>query len=256
MSKASDNEVFARLAQGAMKEAGVYSGSIDGWAGPLTQSAFRDFAKIDTAPAQPVVVPVTTPASDFGLPQPAESYTLPAETNAAMTAMYGPASASPTYLDWFSFPDPQTRLYERSGTLLSNRSGDERLDHKCHRLLIGRLTAALAEIYVTLGATEYRRQGWHVYGGCHNFREKRGGSTLSTHAWGIAIDICPNENTLISSATTFSVAAIDIMERWGFLSGGRAWNKDYMHFQAAIPRISPGSYYARFGLPKNIKQAA
>jgi hypothetical protein len=225
---------------------------VDGWAGPGTTSAFRAFAGLKPQPVPPVVVPVTEPASpNQGLPTPSEFYGLPMETNAAMSAVYGAASESGD-LDWFSFPDPETRLYERDGVLLTNRAGDNRLDHRCHKMLTGRLTAALAEIYVTLGEAEFRRQGWHVYGGCHMFRNKRGGSTLSTHAWGIAIDINPNENTLKSSRTTFSPAAVDIMERWGFLSGGRAWNRDWMHFQAAIPTISAGSYYARNGLPKNI----
>lgn len=256
MKKASDNEIFARAVQKHLADGGHYLGSIDGWAGPLTLSSWRASIGAEPVPVSPVVVPVLQPGNPTsGLPTPATIYRLPEETNAAMTAVYGEPSPSPTYLDWFSFPDKGTRLYSRSGTLLSNLSGDERLDHKCHRLLIGRLTAALAEIYVTLGEAEFRRQGWHVYGGCHNYRDKRGGSTLSTHAWGVAIDMNPNENTLKSSKTTFSDVAIDIMERWGFLSGGRAWNRDYMHFQAVIPSISSGSYYARNGLPKNIVRA-
>lgn len=257
MSKAADNEAFAKLLQAHLAKQGHYLGAVDGWAGQVTQSAWRASVGLDPIPTSPIVVPVIVPGNPHltDLPTPAASYRLPAETNAAMTSVYGSPSDEPTNLDWFSFPDPQTRLYERSGTLLANRSGDERLDHKCHKLLAGRLTAALAEIYVTLGPEEFRRQGWHVYGGCHNYREKRGGSTLSTHAWGIAIDVCPNENTLISSRTTFTAIAVDIMEKWGFLSGGRAWNKDWMHFQAAIPNISAGSYYAKNGLPKNIVRA-
>jgi hypothetical protein len=257
MSKAADNEAFAKLLQVDLSKQGRYLGPVDGWAGQGTISAWRASKGLDPIPAPPIVVPVIVPGNPqlTDLPSPAALYRLPAETNATMTALYGAPSANPANLDWFSFPDPQTRLYERGGTLLSDRSGDERLDHKCHKLLTGRLTAALAEIYVTLGETEYRRQGWHVYGGCHNYREKRGGSTLSTHAWGIAIDLCPNENTLISSKTTFSRLAVDIMEKWGFLSGGRAWNRDWMHFQAAIPSISAGSYYAINGLPKNIVRA-
>ena len=257
MSKAADNEAPAKLLQGHLAKQGHYLGAIDGWAGQVTVSAWRASIGLDPIPTSPIVVPVIVPGNPHlsDLPTPDAMYRLPAETNAAMTALYGAASANPTSLDWFSFPDLQTCLYERGGTLLVDRSGDERLDHKCHKLLAGRLTAALAEIYVTLGEVEFRRQGWHVYGGCHNYREKRGGSTLSTHAWGIAIDICPNENTLISSKTTFSALAVDIMEKWGFLSGGRAWNKDWMHFQAAIPSISAGSYYAIHGLPKNIVRA-
>jgi hypothetical protein len=254
MSKAADNEAFAELLQSHLAKGGHYLGAIDGWAGQVTTTAWRASLGLEPVPTAPIVEPVipSVPADLTGLPTPAAAYRLPGETNAAMSAVYGSPSANPTTLDWFSFPDPQTRLYERSGTLLGDRTGDDRLDHKCHKLLAGRLTAALAEIYVTLGQDEFRRQGWHVYGGCHNYREKRGGSTLSTHAWGIAIDLCPNENTLISSRTTFSPAAVDIMERWGFLSGGRAWNRDWMHFQAAIPSISAGSYYAKNGLPKHI----
>ena len=257
MSKAADNEAFAKLLQGHLAKQGHYEGAVDGWAGQVTVSAWRASLGQDPIPAPVIVTPVIVPDAPAlsDLPSPATIYRLPAESNAALSALYGSASANPTTLDWFSFPDPQTRLYDRDGSLLRDYSGDDRLDHKCHKLLAGRLTAALAEIYVTLGQAEYRKQGWNVYGGCHNYREKRGGSTLSTHAWGIAIDLCPNENTLKSSKTTFSPAAVDIMEKWGFLSGGRAWNRDWMHFQACIPSISSGSYYAINGLPKNIVRA-
>jgi hypothetical protein len=65
----------------------------------------------------------------------------------------------------------------------------------------------------------------------------------------------PAENTFAQRTTTFSDVAIDIMERWGWLSGGRAWGKDWMHFQAVIPNVSSGSYYDTHGLPKNIAHA-
>lgn len=254
MSKASDNEIFARIVQTHLQVTGHYQGAIDGWAGRLTQSAYRQYAGIepDTTPVQE---PVATGPEAADLPAPAPSYRLPAEGNAALNSYYGAANANGNYLDWFSFPHPATRLYNRSGQLLTDKVGDDRLDHRCHRALVGRLTAALAEIYVRLGRAEFERQGWHVYGGCFNYRAKRGGSSLSTHAWGIAIDINPDENPYNVNKTTFSALAIDIMERWGFLSGGRAWGHDWMHFQAAIPNISSGSYYAKNGLPKNIVRA-
>lgn len=252
MSKASDNEALARLAQGHLKSTGHYAGALDDWAGPLTQSAYREFAGLTPQPS-----PAYAPAPDslIGLPEPATSYRLPRETSAALTAFYGSPAKAPPYLDWFSFPHDGTRLYSRGGSMLKDRAGDERLDHRCHRLLIGRMTAALAEIYVTLCRAEYERQGWHIYGGCHDYRTKRGGSGLSIHAWGVGIDVNPGENPYAATTTTFTAAAIGIMERWGFLSGGRAWGKDWMHFQAAIPNLSSGSYYDRNGLPKNIVAA-
>ncbi len=252
MSKASDNEEFALFWQTHLRGTGHYLGNLDKWAGPMTKSASRAFAGLDPQPAPPISVPDTDLS---GLPKPAETYRLPAETTAAMTAFYGQPSKSPDYLDYFSFPHLQTRLYTRTGELLKDRAGDLRQDHSCHRLLVGRLTAALAEIYVTLGKEQFEREGWHLYGGCHNYRSKTGGGSLSTHSWGIAVDMNPNENPYAATKTTFSGVAIGIMEKWGFLSGGRAWGLDWMHFQAVTPNISAGSYYAKNGLPKNIVRA-
>jgi len=225
----------------------------------------RALASIDTALAAlttaraalaspPVIPPAFTPPAST-LPQPEASYRLPRENNAAISAVYGSPSASPNYLAWFSFPHPKTRLYSRGGASLKDYTGDSRLDHRTHRLLADRLTNALAEIYAVLGPEQFEKEGWHVYGGSHNFRPKVGGSSLSTHAWAAAVDMNPAENVFAQRTTTFSDRAIDIMERWGFLSGGRAWGKDWMHFQAIIPSISSGSYYARNGLPKNIVAA-
>lgn len=188
----------------------------------------------------PVVVPVV-----------AKSYTLPKENNSAISAVYGQPSQNMS-LAYFSFPTDKIVLYSRDGAQLINRVGDFRDDHMTHPKLAERLTNALAEIYLTLGEKEFIRQGWHVYGGSHNYRTKTGGSSLSTHAWAAAVDINPDENYYAKTSTTFSDIAIDIMEKWGFLSGGRAWGKDWMHFQAVIPNVSSGSYYARNGLPSNI----
>lgn len=219
----------------------------DGIAGPLTWAALAKDGYLTHGAGG--ASPSGTPASEGGGgPAPAAPLApirLPAETNAAMTAAYGAPSASPDYLDWFSFPGG-ARLYSRSGQPLER--------HRCHRLVAARLTAALAEIHGLLGHEEYQRQGWHVYGGCHNYRPVRGGSRLSTHAWGVAVDLNPAENGLHSTRTTFSAPAIDVMERHGFLSGGRAWGRDWMHFQAVVPSVSAGSHYARHGLPQHISR--
>lgn len=252
MSKPTDNESFAKLVQGHLKAKGIYQGPIDGWAGPATQRDWRASVGLDPVPA-PMILP--EPPTIDGLPKPAASYRLPLETTAAMNAFYGAASRIPDYLDSFSFPYEGIRLYERDGVKIKDATGDGLPDHTCHKALIGRMTAALMEIYATLGREEFERQGWHLYGGCYNYRAKTGGSSLSTHSWGVAIDLNPSENYYAKTSTTFSAAAINIMEKWGFLSGFRAWGKDAMHFQAVIPNISAGSYYARNGLPKNIVKA-
>lgn len=206
-------------------------------------STFR--ASLLAAERPPVATtPVTFPVTEL-------SYALPKENNAAISAVYGQASKNLT-LSYFSFPTDKIVLYSRDGADLISRVGDFRDDHMTHPKLTKRLENALAEIYLTLGEEEFIRQGWHVYGGSHNYRTKTGGSSLSTHAWAVAVDINPEENYYAKTTTTFSDSAINIMEKWGFLSGGRAWGKDWMHFQAVIPNISTNSYYARNGLPANI----
>lgn len=189
------------------------------------------------------------------LPPAPPAIRLPMDNRDSMTKYYGAPSASPSYLAWFSFPHPSTRLYSRTGSQLKDYTGDSRLDHRTHRMLASALQNALAEIYVTLGREQFEREGWHVYGGSHNYRPTTSGGRLSTHAWAAAVDFNPEENPFARTATTFSPTAIDIMEKWGFLSGGRAWGKDWMHFQASIPAISSGSYYAKHGLPKHIVSA-
>ena len=201
----------------------------------------------DTSP--PIFVPIPLAAS---IP---ELIYLPLESPSALTKFYGTPSSDPGYLDWFSFPHPEIRLYSRVGANLKNYTGDSRLDHRTHKMLAVRLTNALGEIYRTLGPEEFVKQGWHVYGGSHNYRPKVGGSSLSTHAWACAVDMNPAENPFARTTTTFSNAAIDIMEKWGFLSGGRAWGKDWMHFQACFPVVSHGSYYAEKGFPKHLVRA-
>lgn len=252
MSKNLDNATFAGILQDHLIKGGFYKGNRDEWAGPGTRSAWRKSVGLEAQP-EPLIItgPIVNDRGD--MPRPAESYRLPRETAAAMTAFYGAPSASPTNLAWFSFPYDGMRLYSRNGAKLRDAVGNDGIpDHRCHEMLVGRFQAALHEIYLMLGPEQFEKEGWHCYGGFHNYRNKTGGSGLSTHAWGIAVDMNQDENTWNMTTTTFSGRAIDVLERWGFLSGGRAWGRDWMHFQAAIPNLSQGSYYSRVGLPKNI----
>ena len=71
-----------------------------------------------------------------------------------------------------------------------------------------------------------------TYGGCFNFRPKRTSGKLSTHSWGIAIDLNPETNAQ-GSAGNMSPAVVETFQEFGFKWGGD-WprgNKDPMHFQ-------------------------
>lgn len=73
------------------------------------------------------------------------------------------------------------------------------------------------------------------YGGCFNFRTKRGASSWSLHAYGAAIDLDADDNTFRDSWPMRSDMPLEIIEcfaREGFKSGGAFWGYDAMHFEA------------------------
>jgi LysM repeat protein len=97
----------------------------------------------------------------------------------------------------------------------------------CHRKLAPVFPAVFADI-------ERRglRGKLRSFGGCFNFRSKRSGSKLSTHAWGIAIDLNPETNGM-GQAGDMAPGIVAAFKAFGFVWGGD-WpgkNKDPMHFQ-------------------------
>ena len=73
------------------------------------------------------------------------------------------------------------------------------------------------------------------YGGVYNFRNKRGGTSYSLHAWGAAIDLDADDNTFKDSWPIKADMPLEIMEcfaREGWKSAGAFWGYDAMHFEA------------------------
>ena len=97
----------------------------------------------------------------------------------------------------------------------------------CHKLL--------AEVFAAVFA---RVEGEGLsgkitsFGGCFAFRPQRTGSRLSTHAWGIAIDLNPETNAQ-GTAGNMDPAVTKIFRDAGFQWGGdwRGRSRDPMHFQ-------------------------
>lgn len=84
---------------------------------------------------------------------------------------------------------------------------------------------------------EVRRLRLDRFGGCFNNRKMRGGSSLSTHACAVAVDIDPERNQYRWGADRATLDGAEYMKFWEFvadegaLSLGRARNIDWMHFQ-------------------------
>jgi hypothetical protein len=71
-----------------------------------------------------------------------------------------------------------------------------------------------------------------AFGGCFSFRPQRTGTRLSTHAWGIAIDLNPETNAQ-GTAGNMDSNILGIFKDAGFAWGGD-WEgkvRDPMHFQ-------------------------
>jgi hypothetical protein len=97
----------------------------------------------------------------------------------------------------------------------------------CHR----RLVPVLTDVFNAIQREDLQDR-LKTYGGCYNFRGKRTSGKLSTHSWGIAIDLNPETNAQ-GSAGSMDAGIVDIFRRFGFKWGGD-WTgrtKDPMHFQ-------------------------
>lgn len=98
---------------------------------------------------------------------------------------------------------------------------------RCHKLVVPLFQAVFADI-VGKGL----QKAVKTYGGCYNWRMKRGQAKPSTHSWGVAIDLNVRTNAM-GTAGDMDPALVALFEGYGFVWGGR-WagaNKDPMHFQ-------------------------
>jgi len=98
---------------------------------------------------------------------------------------------------------------------------------QCHKKLAG----LFPRVFETLEQRQLRGK-IKTYGGCFNFRSKRASGKLSTHSWGIAIDLNPDSNPQGTSGD-MDPAVIKVFHDFGFTWGGD-WtgkSKDPMHFQ-------------------------
>lgn len=97
----------------------------------------------------------------------------------------------------------------------------------CHRLLAQTCT----DVFVHIQSAGLQRK-IASFGGCFSFRPQRTGTKLSTHAWGIALDLNPESNAQ-GTAGNMDAAVVAIFKHAGFSWGGD-WQgsvRDPMHFQ-------------------------
>ncbi len=97
----------------------------------------------------------------------------------------------------------------------------------CNRAMIAPLTQAFENIINRKLVSQLK-----TWDGCFNIRKKRGASSQSLHAWGIAIDINAAWNGF-GKKPTMSPELVKCFTDAGFDWGGTWSRPDGMHFQLA-----------------------
>ena len=201
--------------------AGHEPGSVDGLVGHNTQNAYdawegkefpeRDDVIQDESEFEPNLV--------NGWPHQSE-----------MTKFFGTPGGPQCTAGKVNLPFPMRIAWDKSDTI--NR-------FSCHELVASSAERAYRKIHSAYSLEDIRRHGFDLFGGCYNYRNMRGGRSLSTHAYGIAIDTNPESNQLRWNNTRATLARRDCLEFWriweseGWISLGRQRNFDWMHVQAA-----------------------
>lgn len=108
---------------------------------------------------------------------------------------------------------------------------------RVHRLTAESLRRVLDKIWAAYGKNQkaIEADNLHLIGGGYNWRQMRGISRLSMHAYGCAVDFDPDHNGLGDPTPAMPMKVVEIFEAEGWVWGGR-WSvqrRDGMHFQAA-----------------------
>lgn len=202
-----DRQVIA-AAQAALHNAGYEPGPVDGFWGPQTDSAFAAW--------RGDVLPDRRGEAPFGY-------------QADMHTRFGAAGG----------PDCTAGLVRPPWRMVLAWDAAQVVDgFACHKALAASAQRAFDRIAAAYNPVQIRDLGLHLYGGCFNMRAMRGGSSLSTHAWGAAVDFDPARNRLHWSAPEARLSQPDAVPFWdaweaeGWTSLGRARGYDWMHVQA------------------------
>ncbi len=175
----------------------------DGIMGPVTLAALNQELGITTSPSWPTQVEVRSGKSIFG--------------SAGDEGQL--VSISPAY-----------PLFYDGKSISSIR---------VHRAIALHVQQVLREVLEHYGMDEIKRLGLDQYGGSYAYRSITGGSQMSMHAWGIALDWAAASNGYSTKAPRATLSHADCAKWWeiweshGAISLGRERDYDWMHVQFA-----------------------
>ena len=236
LSWPNDRQAVLYLQQ-VLRLQGLYSGKLDGYAGPLTDLGSEQLIeRWDLAYSAPEPIPLRSQEAE-----PEQDQRPGAPPYRLLTEQFGPpgqvplATVTPPYrLVWDWDLNKQVTKFA------------------VHRDLAETVERCLEQVMEKYDESQRTTLGLHRFGGCYNPRKMRGGTRWSTHAWGVAMDWYPSQNKLRWGAGRALFAGpeyaqwFDIWGQAGFRSLGILRNYDWMHIQYCQVHEKTG---APFGSP-------
>lgn len=199
----------------------INAGVIDGLWGPQTDYAYGQLkGKLQGAEPEPW-------RDDEGIGLQSDPNMWPPQTQEALVQYYGEPGTNQTKVN---VPYPLMLAWDTS-TVITRFA--------CHEKVAPSIERVLKQVLKQYGAEMIDDLGLNLFGGCLNVRKMRGGTTWSTHAWGIAIDWDPTRNKLRWNKDNAVFAQRDYDTWWdiwedeGWVSLGRKRDYDWMHVQAS-----------------------
>lgn len=219
----SDQRRLIAAQQIIIAGAGIEVGTIDGLIGEQTRFAFNAYdarlrgdKTVETWRNQDAGKPATLPNKSILWPKQSE-----------MDSFFGPVGTQQTSL---VLPYAMRIAWEPEQTVRKIT---------CHEKVAAPLERIFKRALDHYGEGGIRELRLDMYGGCLNVRKMRGGSAMSMHSWGTAVDLDPDRNQLkwgrdLATLDDAPYAAFwNFVEAEGGVSLGRARNYDWMHFQFA-----------------------
>lgn len=223
----SDSRLCIGAAQASMRRQGIEGvGATDGFCGPMTEYALELFDHMHTRDAPPAMWRTDDVSSNDE--EPVVTTNWPSQSG--VNKFYGPAGGKQCTAGTVSLPYKMRIAWDTDEIISSIR---------CHELVADSVERVLRRVHSAYSPESITSCGLDLFGGCFNYRRKRGGSSLSMHSWGIAIDFDPARNQLRQSRDTARLARRDCELWWrlwseeGWTSLGVSRNFDWMHVQAA-----------------------
>jgi D-alanyl-D-alanine carboxypeptidase-like protein/putative peptidoglycan binding protein len=218
-----DDRRLVGAVQAALTEGGFEPGKIDGYAGHNTREALATLYRLRE-----------TGSGEFERQYAASARSHPAQLKYPlqrdMEAFYGPAGGPDCTAGRVNLPYRMIIAWNRSQTVTR---------FSCHKKLADPMMRIFRAVWAHYGESEIERLELNIFGGCYNYRAVRGGTSLSTHAYGAAVDLNPEKNQLRWGPERAQFAGPEYEPFWsivmanGATPAGYAWGRDWMHFQFA-----------------------